>query len=48
MDQSVARLLASVVIFGVCGISTAALAGVVREDKGDNDWEIVRAPYLWA
>jgi hypothetical protein len=22
-------------------------AGVVREDKGDNEWEILLAPYLW-
>jgi len=24
-----------------------ASAGVVREDKGDSDWEVLFAPYLW-
>jgi len=23
-------------------------AGVVREDKGDSDWEFILTPYLWA
>ena len=27
--------------------ATPLTAGVVREDKGDSDWEILFAPYLW-
>ena len=27
--------------------SSIVTAGVLREDKGDTDWEILLAPYLW-
>ena len=28
-------------------LSANVSAGVIREDKGDSDWEVLLAPYLW-
>ena len=37
------------ILLGLAGLllSMSATAGVVREDKGDSDWEVLFAPYLW-
>ena len=48
MDRLLSRLLASVLFLGVIGMPVATTAGVVREDKGEDDWEILLTPYLWA
>ena len=41
VGQLVMSLLAGALLAGT------ASAGVVREDKGDSDWEILITPYLW-
>ena len=38
------------IILGIVGLvlSAQVSAGVVRDDKGDTDWEFILTPYLWA
>ena len=41
-------IMAAVTILTLFALSPTASAGVIREDRGDTDWEILFAPYLWA
>jgi len=39
-------LFLTTAVFAVSSFSTAS-AGILRDDKGDDEWEILLTPYLW-
>ena len=47
MTRMLTALTAALLFMASFMLTLPAQAGVVREDKGDSDWEILLAPYLW-